>query len=81
MKLHQFIYRSDCLAYDPKSNEWSTHNSMLSAREEAASATVRPEAGADGDMFVMGGIVAGERSATVERLPKDRDAGCGGKLF
>ncbi len=72
---HEGGVRSDCLAYDPKTNEWEEYNSLLSAREEAAAATVRPEAGADGDMFIAGGFVDGERTATVERLPKDRESG------
>ncbi len=37
---HQGEVRADCLAYDPKTNEWDEHNSMLAAREEAAATTV-----------------------------------------
>ncbi len=56
--------RSDCLAYNPKSNEWTEHSTMSSAREEAASVVVR----GSGDMIVFGGLVDGQVASNSERL-------------
>ncbi len=37
---------------------------------------MRTEIGSDdGDMFVLGGFIDQERTASVERLPRDREAG------
>ena len=52
--------RDDCLTYNITSNTWAEHSLLLAPREEA-SCTV-----AGGKMFVLGGIVEGEQSSSVE---------------
>jgi len=62
--------RRDCIAYNPKSNQWSDHSDMSSAREEAASVVIK----GSGDMIVIGGLIDDLRTTTSDRL----DGGDGG---
>ena len=52
--------RDDCLAYNITSNTWAEHSLLLAPREEASCTVV------GGKMFVLGGIVEGEQSSSVE---------------
>ena len=52
--------RDDCLSYNISSNTWAEHSLLLSPREEASCTVV------GGKMFVLGGIVEGEQSSSVE---------------
>jgi N-acetylneuraminic acid mutarotase len=66
-KDHEAVVRKDCLAYNPKSNEWSEHSTMNEAREEAASVVVM----GSGDLIILGGFIDGVRSSTSARLTKE----------
>ena len=52
--------RDDCLSYNISSNTWAEHSLLLSPREEASCTVV------GGKMFILGGIVEGELSSSVE---------------
>ena len=39
--------RRDCIAYNPKSNQWSDHSDMSSAREEVWRFSIREEGGTE----------------------------------
>ena len=52
--------RDDCLTYNISSNTWAEHSLLLSPREEASCTVV------GGKMFILGGIVEGELSSSVE---------------
>ena len=52
--------RDDCLAYNFTSNTWAEHSLLLAPREEAACTVV------DNKMFVLGGVVDSEMTASVE---------------
>jgi len=57
--------RDDCLAYNYTENLWAEHSNLLAPREEAASAVV------DGKMFILGGIIEGEQTGSVEVWDED----------
>ena len=52
--------RDDCLSYNISSNTWAEHSLLLSPREEASCTVV------GGKMFILGGIVEGELTSSVE---------------
>eukprot|EP00095_Tigriopus_kingsejongensis_P005001 snap_masked-scaffold139_size317827-processed-gene-0.5 protein:Tk05001 transcript:snap_masked-scaffold139_size317827-processed-gene-0.5-mRNA-1 annotation:"kelch domain-containing protein" len=59
---HNAQIRSDCLAYEPKSHEWTDHSALAQGREEAASVKL------DKRMLILGGFVEGVRVAGSEQL-------------
>jgi len=52
--------RDDCISYNYTTNAWSEHSTLLAPREEAACTVVAEK------MYVLGGIIDGEQSNTVE---------------
>jgi len=53
--------RDDCIAYNITSGAWSAHSILTAPREEAACTVV------GGNMFILGGIIDGDQSFSVER--------------
>ena len=66
-KYSQGEVRSDCLAYNVRTNEWTDHSSLLSPREEAASVVVKE----NDALYIFGGFVDNVRVATAERNEGD----------
>lgn len=52
--------RDDCISYNFTDSTWDDHSLLLTPREEASCTVV------DNKMFILGGIVDGEMTATVE---------------
>ena len=52
--------RDDCIAYNISSGMWEAHSVLAAAREEGACAVV------GGNMFILGGIIDGDQSFSVE---------------
>jgi len=52
--------RDDCISYNYTTNSWSEHSTLLVPREEAACTVVA------GNMYILGGIIDGEQSSSVE---------------
>lgn len=59
--------REDCIAYNYTANTWEDHSVLQAPREEGACTVV------DGNMYILGGIIDGEQTSTVERWGPELD--------